>query len=193
MRYPAEQKQETHSRIVRAAARRFRRHGESNVAIADLMQELKLTHGGFYKHFDSKQALFIETISLAFEDAAERFERVVKNARHGTELKSLIEFYLSGEHCTGPDDGCPVAAFSAEMSRQPEAVRKHFDNVLRNHAKRFAKYLPGSNESERIRNFDVLFSGMCGALTLSRAVSDGAMRARMLEHAKEFYIRSFCS
>ena len=56
------------------------------------MQELKLTHGGFYKHFDSKQALFIETISLAFEDAAERIERVVKNARHGTELKSLIEF-----------------------------------------------------------------------------------------------------
>jgi TetR/AcrR family transcriptional regulator, transcriptional repressor for nem operon len=192
MRYPAEQKQETHERIVKAAARRFRRHGESNVAIADLMQELKLTHGGFYKHFDSKQALFIETISHAFEEAAERIEWIVRNARSGTELKSVIGFYLSVAHCSGPDDGCPVAAFSAEMSRQPEAVRKHFDNVLRTYAKRFAKYLPGSTESEKLRNFGILFSGMSGALSLARAVSDSAMRARILEGAKEFYIRSFC-
>ena len=108
-------------RIVRAAARRFRRHGESNVAIADLMQELELTHGGFYKHFDSKQALFIETISLAFEDAAERIERVVKNARHGTELKSLIEFYLSGEHCDGPDDAAQWPHFrqKCQGNRKP--------------------------------------------------------------------------
>jgi TetR/AcrR family transcriptional regulator, transcriptional repressor for nem operon len=193
MRYPAEQKQETHDRIVRAAVRRFRRHGESNVGIADLMQELKLTHGGFYKHFDSKQALFIETISLAFEESAETIERVVKKARPGTEMKSLIEFYLSGEHCLGPDDGCPVAAFSADMSRQPEAVRKHFDNALRNHGKRFAKYLPGSTENGKLRNFAILFSGMSGALSLARAVSDTAMRTRILEGAKEFYIRSFCS
>jgi TetR/AcrR family transcriptional regulator, transcriptional repressor for nem operon len=192
MRYPAEQKQETHDRIVRAASRRFRRYGESNVAIADLMQELKLTHGGFYKHFNSKQDLFIESIEQAFEEAGGKLDQVTKKAGTGAELRTIIETYLSLEHCSNLDECCPVAAFGPEMPRQPRAVRTHFDAALRNHAQRFAKFLPGSTDAERRRNFGILFSGMSGALGLARAISDEDMKRRILEGAKDFYIRSFC-
>ena len=193
MRYSAKHKEETRDRILRAASRRFRGHGESAVAIADLMQELELTHGGFYKHFKSKQDLFAESIDKAFEEGAQMLLEAAKGARPGAELKSIIETYLSPEHCAQTSEGCPVAALASEVARYPRAVRLRFDKAVRDHAKRFAKFLPGSSETEKIRNFAVLFTGMAGALSVARAVADDAMRHRILQGAREFYIRSFCS
>ena len=193
MRYSAKHKEETRDRILRTASRRFRGRGEDDVAIADLMQELKLTHGGFYKHFKSKQDLFAESIDTAFEEGAQMLLEAAKRAKPGTELKSIIETYLSPEHCEQTSEGCPVAALASEVARHPRAVRVRFDKAVRDHAKRFAKFLPGSSEAEKIRNFAVLFTGMAGALSVARAVADDGMRQRILQGAREFYIRSFCS
>src|SRR5262249_15608595 len=123
MRYSESHKKETRERIVLTAARRFRGRGENNVGIADLMQELKLTHGGFYKHFVSKQELFSESIDKAFEEAAEMLLQAVKRARPGEELRGIIETYLSPEHCANAASGCPVAALASEVARHPRAVR----------------------------------------------------------------------
>ncbi len=193
MRYSAQHKQETRERILRAASRRFRGGGQNDVAIADLMQELKLTHGGFYKHFNSKQDLLAETIDKAFEDGAEMLVQAVKRARPGAELKGIIETYLSPEHCAGVSEGCAVAALATEVARHPRALRLRFDKAVRDHAKRFAKFLPGSTDAEQLRNFAVLFTGMAGALSVARALADEGMRHRILQAAREFYIRSFCS
>jgi TetR/AcrR family transcriptional repressor of nem operon len=193
MRYPDDQKQHTHDRIVKAASRRFRRNGESNVGIADLMQELKLTHGGFYKHFNSKQALFIESIDRAFEERGQRLEEVIRKARPGDELRTMITSYLSMEHCSSADEGCPVAALASDIGRLPRAVRTRFDKAVRNHAQRFARFLPGSTNTEKRRNFGILFSGMSGTLSLARAISDDEMRKGILDAAREFYLRCFCS
>jgi len=192
MRYPATHKEETRGRIIRAASRRFRGRGENNVAIADLMQELKLTHGGFYKHFSSKQDLFVESIENAFQESAQMLLEAAKRARPGAELKSIIETYLSPEHCGSASEGCPVAALASEVARHPRPVRLRFDKAIRDHARRFLKYLPGSTEAEKMRHFAVLFSGMAGVLSVARAVADDGMRQRILQGAKEFYIRSFC-
>src|SRR5690348_4364118 len=112
MRYSAEHKQETRERIVRAASRHFRRHGREGVAIADLMRKLNLTHGGFYRHFGSKEQLYVE----AFERALEETRRAMMQAaakQPGAELRAAIEHYLSLDHCSNPADGCPVAALSS--------------------------------------------------------------------------------
>src|SRR5262249_10539345 len=146
MRYSAKHKEETRDRILRAASRRFRGRGENDVVIADLMQELKLTHGGFYKHFKSKQDLFAESIETAFQDGAQTLTDAAKIAKSGAELKSISETYLSSEHCGQTSEGCPVAALASEVARHPRAVRLRFDKAVRDHAKRFAKFLPGSNE-----------------------------------------------
>src|SRR5262245_4430383 len=127
MRYPAHQKQETRERIVRAASRHFRGRGGEGVAIADLMGKLNLTHGGFYKHFDSKEQLFAEAVAKSFEDVRAGFAEAVVKAQPGDELRVLIEQYLSLEHCANPDSGCPLAALASEIPRYPRALRVKID------------------------------------------------------------------
>jgi AcrR family transcriptional regulator len=122
MRYPAEHKEETRERIVEAASRRFRRGG-SGVGIAELMKALKLTHGGFYRHFKSKDDLFGEALKKAFEESTSRMRRAIESASPGRELRAVIETYLSEEHCADAAHGCPMAALAPELGRQPRAVR----------------------------------------------------------------------
>src|SRR5262245_40278040 len=95
MRYSVDHKNQTREKIVRAASRRFRSGGAKSVAIADLMRELRLTHGGFYKHFSSKEQLFAEALRQSFEDGAAFIREGAQNAPKGQELKAIIESYLS--------------------------------------------------------------------------------------------------
>jgi len=192
MRYPAHQKQETRERIVRAASRHFRGRGGEGVAIADLMGKLNLTHGGFYKHFDSKEQLFAEAVAKSFEDVRAGFAEAVVKAQPGGELRVLIEQYLSLEHCANPDSGCPLAALASEIPRYPRAVRVKIDRAMRDHLKKVSECLPGATEKDRQRNCLVLLSGMSGALTLARTVADKEMRQSILQAAREFYIKAFC-
>jgi TetR/AcrR family transcriptional regulator, transcriptional repressor for nem operon len=192
MRYSEKHKEQTRERIVRTASRRFRGKGEGNVAIADLMQELKLTHGGFYRHFASKEDLFAESIAKAFEEAAARMRQRLKEARPGTELKTIIETYLSPEHCVHTAEGCPLAALATEAARHPKTVRSRFDKAIQFLSERLSKFIKGSTEEEKRRNVAVLFSGMAGALNLARAVADEETRQRILQDARDFYVRSFC-
>ena len=192
MRYPAHQKQETRERIVRAASRHFRGRGGEGVAIADLMGKLNLTHGGFYKHFDSKEQLFAEAVAKSFEDVRAGFAEAVVKAQPGGELRVLIEQYLSLEHCANPDSGCPLAALASEIPRYPRDVRVKIDRAMRDHLKKVSGFLPGATEKDRQRNCLVLLSGMSGALTLARTVADKEMRQSILQAAREFYIKAFC-
>jgi len=193
MRYSTEHKKETRERIIRAASRHFRRRGGKGPAIADLMRELDLTHGGFYKHFDSKQQLLAEAIAKSFEETETAFMDVVSKARPGAELKMIIEYYLSVEHCSNPGGGCPVAALASEIARYPRAVRVEIDRAMQERIKRIARFLPGKTEKERERNCMVLLSGMVGAVNLARAAVDSQSRKAILEASKDFYISAFCS
>jgi TetR/AcrR family transcriptional regulator, transcriptional repressor for nem operon len=192
MRYPPQQKERTRARLVHMASRRFRRHGAEGVAIADLMRELKLTHGGFYRHFDSKEQLFAEAVERGFEEVAEKLMQIGAETPPGGELKAIIEAYLSPEHCANPAEGCLVAALAQEIARHPRAVRLEFEGAMRRYGSHLAKFLPGKTDSERQANFLVLFSGMAGALGLARAVVDESVRHQILQAARKFYIKSFC-
>ena len=193
MRYSTEHKKETRERIVRAASRQFRQRGGKGVAIADLMSKLNLTHGGFYKHFDSKQELLAEAIARGFDETEAGFIEAVSKAKPGTELKMIIKHYLSLEHCANPAEGCPVAALTSEIVRYPRAVRVEIDRAIQQRMKRLARFLPGTTEKEREQNCLVLFSGMVGALNVARAAVDPESRKRILEASKEFYIKAFCN
>lgn len=192
MRYSPQHKEETRERILRAAAKQFRGRGGKGVAIADLMRNLDLTHGGFYRHFGSKEQLLAEAVAKGFEEVAAKLTEAVENGQPGSELKSIIELYLSLEHCANPADGCPIAALISEVPRYPRRLRVKIDRAMREHFKRIAGFLPGANEGERERNCMVLFSGMAGALNLARATADSEMRKAILQSAKEFYVDAFC-
>jgi TetR/AcrR family transcriptional regulator, transcriptional repressor for nem operon len=192
MRYSAEHKKETRERIVRAASRQFRRRGREGVAIAELMRKLNLTHGGFYRHFGSKEALLVEAVEKGFEDVRADLKRAAQK-RPGSELKAVIEGYLSLEHCSNPADGCPMAALASEITRYPRAARLKIDRAMSDHINQIAYLLPGATESERRQNALVLFSGMGGALTLARSVADEKARRNILQAAREFYVEAFCN
>ena len=106
MRYSPEHKKQTRDRILKAASRRFRSRGSEGAAISDLMKDLRLTHGGFYKHFDSKESLFLEAFTRALDESKSRADAAIRQARPGGELKALIDAYLDVEHCRDIANGC---------------------------------------------------------------------------------------
>ena len=193
MRYSAEHKAATHERIVNTASRYFRRHGGRGVGIADLMGKLELTHGGFYKHFDSKEQLLAEAVAKAFEETEARFTERIRNARPGTELRTLIESYLSLEHCGNVGEGCPMAALASEIGRLPPRVRTQIDQAIKRRGKRVSGLMPGATQKEREKKTMVLLSGLIGTISVARALGDPEARKTVLEASKDFYIKTFCT
>ena len=190
MRYPAEHKEETRERIVQAASRRFRRAG-AGVGIGQLMKTLKMTHGGFYRHFRSKDDLLEAALTKGFEEMRARMTAAIARAKPGHELESIIETYLSDEHCADAAGGCPVAALASEIARQPKAVRAAFQRATQQATARMAEFMSGATEDERRRKAGVLMSGMSGTLTVARAVADEKLRRRILSAARRIYVEAF--
>ncbi len=189
MRYSPEHKQQTRERIVRAASRRFRSRGSQGAVIGDLMRDLNLTHGGFYRHFDSKEDLFVEAFEHGLTEISRKIAAAIEQAPRGGELKAFIDAYLDIEHCANAADGCPVAALASEFARRPphSRARAAFLRVLRDRTQRMAKYLPGATEEERVCKARMLMSGMAGTLTVARVIPDDRQRRKFLDDAKKFY------
>jgi len=190
MRYPTEHKQQTRERIVRAAARRFRSGGSEGAAIGKLMRDLRLTHGGFYRHFGSKEELFIEAFEESLKELRRRVLSSIEQAPRGEKLNALVSHYLDMDHSNDIAGGCPVAALVSEIARRPPKPRAAFLRILKNHIAQVAKYIPGSTEEERERKARVLFSGMAGTLNLARLIMDDEHRRQFLEDAKVFYLKA---
>lgn len=191
MRYHKDHKQQTRTKMVQVASQRFREKGFDGLSIGDLMAELKLTHGGFYRHFSNKEELYTDALAFSINDVQ---TRLVGRASDGDTptLQQVVQTYLSMEHCAGIDEGCPVAALSAEIARQSAGVRDAFDASLNAYMEKFLPLMKGETAAERKQQFLILFSGMAGALSVARAVSDPALRLSILESARDFYMRTFC-
>ena len=192
MRYPAEHKQQTRQRIVLAAARRFRSRGTQGATIGNLMRDLRLTHGGFYRHFGSKEQLFLEAFEQGLKELSSKALEAMRRAPRGSEVKALIDRYLATGHARDVAGGCPVAALTTEIARRPPKDRNEFLRVLIKHIREVAKYLPGATDEERERKARVLFSGMAGTLNVARLIVDDQQRRRFLDDAKKFYLEAIC-
>jgi TetR/AcrR family transcriptional regulator, transcriptional repressor for nem operon len=191
MRYPVEQKAKTHQKIVAAAARSFRQRGCESNGIARLMKELGLTHGGFYRHFESKEDLYAEAVARGFEEVADRMVAAAESAPTGQELHAMIERYLSVEHLNDPGTGCVLAALAPELARQPVRVRARINESMRGFMERMLPYVPGRDAAEKRGRFFVLFPGMAGVLVTARAIIDTQRRQEILATAKTFYLNAF--
>ena len=115
----------------------------------------------------------------------------VRKAKPGTELKAIIEHYLSPEHCANRGAGCPIAALSSEIARYPRAVRIEIDRAMQRRIKRLAGFFAGKTWKQRERNCRVLMSGMVGALNLARAAVDQKSRKAILTPRRSFISKHF--
>ena len=191
VRYPAEQKAETHEKILAAAARSFREHGSEINGIGQVMKELGLTKGGFYRHFDSKGDLYASAVARAFEELGDRLVAVAKGAPKGAELRAIIKDYLSAKHLSAPGAGCPLAALGPEIARQPLAIRKRINQSMLAYGERMLPWIPGRNVDEKRTRAFILFTGMAGTLVAARAIADTQGRDRMLAASRSFYLEAF--
>ena len=187
MRYPTDHKQQTRERIVRAASRRFRSRGTEGAGIADLMRDLRLTHGGFYRHFGSKEGLVVEAFEAALKEWGDRAVAAIEKAPAGGEMQALIDLYLDPRHCDDAASGCPVAALASEMARRPKGSRGRVLQALRAHVRRMEPYMPGRTVEERRQKTITLLTGMAGTLTIARAFTDEQDRKTILDGARKFY------
>ena len=176
MRYGKEHKEETHRKVVEAAARRFRKDGIGSTGVVDLMADVGLTHGGFYAHFSSKETLVREALSAASMKSRTHLQRQIDTARaEGRDpLEAIVRAYLTTLHRDRPDRGCSVAALGSEIARHPRKTREAFTEGLSKTLGIIASALPEHVADRQTRAYAV-FSTMIGALQLSRAVSDSAM------------------
>src|SRR5207245_1492562 len=117
-------KEETRERILGAAARAIRKHGYEGVGVADVMKEAGLTHGGFYAHFESRDALLAAAADQAGAESIEHLTRAIAAAKPGQELTALVDAYLSDWHVAAPEQGCAIAAAGSEVPRQQADVRR---------------------------------------------------------------------
>ena len=180
-------KEATHDRIVQAAARAIRRSGYSGTGVADIMKEAGLTHGGFYAHFESREAMLAEAADRAGAESVATLERIASGAPPEKALQTLMRAYLSKEHLEGAESGCPMAALGSEMPRQAPAVRRAATRRIKEGVDLVARQLPEWGKPGAHEKALATLSTMVGALVLARAVDDpklsDAFRSAALKHS----------
>lgn len=165
-------KEETHERIVEVAARAIRRTGYSGTGVADIMKEAGLTHGGFYAHFDSRDALLAEAGDRAGAESVALAARVAAAAPAGLALKAMMQAYLSPEHIAAIETGCPVSALGSEMPRQAPEVRRAATVHIKEMIDLFARQLPDWGQPQAHEQAMALVCGLIGTTMVARAVDD---------------------
>lgn len=180
MRYSTEHKAATRARVLKEAAKEIRAKGPDNVAVAGVMARAGLTHGGFYAHFASKDALVKEAIGAMFADARARTERIDANGDPRSVLRAYVDFYLSAKHRDSRDRGCPLPTLSGDFARSQPATRERFGAGVEGIASRLAAPLAVLGYADPQAESHALLAQLVGGVALARAVGDAALSDAML-------------
>jgi TetR/AcrR family transcriptional regulator, transcriptional repressor for nem operon len=189
MGYSKASKANTHARLVEAAAARFKERGIDGISLSDLMKELKLTHGGFYRHFDSRDELVAEALALALARSGESMRARLLDGAKGegakADLAGFVDFYLNEAHRDGRADGCAVAALAGDAPRKSAQVQAQFREQIELNIAALSEALPASSAAESREQALVMLSTLYGALTMARAVGDSALSREVLRTVRK--------
>ena len=180
-RATAKAKEVTHERIVETAARAIRRSGYNGTSVADIMKEAGLTHGGFYAHFPSREAMLAEAADRAGAESVAMSTSVAATAPPKQALQALVRAYLSKEHIKNVEMGCPIAALGSEMPRQAPEVRRAATRRIKEMIDVVARQLPDWGQPGAHEHALVTVATIVGALLLARAVDDPKLSDAFLE------------
>lgn len=165
-------KEASHERIVAAAARAIRRSGYDGTGVADIMKEAGLTHGAFYAHFESREAMLAEAASRACAESAAFAAEVAAGAPPEQAFGAMLHAYLSAEHVNNAELGCPLAALGSETARQAPEVRRVTTRHVKEQVDLVARQLPDWGRAEAHERALLTVAAMVGTLVLARAVDD---------------------
>ena len=189
MRKSKQEAAETRQRIVEAASAEFRRKGIGGTGLADLMAAAGLTHGGFYKHFDSKDRVVEESLALAAGSLVDAVESKLSASSGGRGLHAAIADYLSMEHRDNAADGCCFVALGSELARGSEGVREAATAGFVKLVDVFAGQLDGMSPAAARKQALVMLCTIIGALTMARVVTDPQLSSSILRQARKHLTR----
>jgi TetR/AcrR family transcriptional repressor of nem operon len=185
MRYSREHKLETHARIVKKASVRLREKGAHGIGVADLMKDAGLTHGGFYAHFDSREALVIEAFTDAMDRSTERWRKLAEQTPPEKRLAAIVNSYLTPIHRDDPGHGCAVPALGAEIARESSKTRKVFAARLEQMIDMLAAQIPDVPRKAARRQAMAALATMMGTLVLARIAGSGEFSEEILAAGRD--------
>ncbi|HEX4811062.1 MAG TPA: TetR/AcrR family transcriptional regulator [Bryobacteraceae bacterium] len=181
---------ETHEDILNAAALEFRRNGIAETGLSEVMASAGLTHGGFYRHFESKEQLVAEACEKAFATVLDEVERrATRNSAENT-LSTLVNGYLSNRHRDDFRNACPLAALGSDLRRADAKTRK----VASAGFDRFVSIVEGQLDKlpppEAKARATSIMAAMVGAMVLARIVDKPSVSNRILKSTRELILRT---
>jgi TetR/AcrR family transcriptional repressor of nem operon len=185
MRYSREHKLETHARIVKKASVRLREKGAHGIGVADLMKEAGLTHGGFYAHFDSREALVIEAFAYAMDRSTERWRKLAEQTPAEQRLAAIVASYLTPVHRDDPGHGCAVPTLGAEIAREGPKTRRAFAAKLDEMIDMLAEQIPDVSPDAARKQAMAAIATMMGALVLARIAGTGEFSDEILAAGRD--------
>ena len=188
MRYEPEHKARTRERLVREASTALRIEGPDRLGVAALMGRAGLTHGGFYAHFASKDALLAEALEASFADGAAVFAGFA-GLEPAEALRRYVRFYTSRSHRDDPGGGCPLAALSADLPRMGPEAQSRFGAGLARLTARLTVLIEAHGLADAADLGSSTLAEMKGALALSRAVADAAQSDAILRTSRRSVMR----
>lgn len=175
----------THTRLVEAAAARFKERGIDGISLSDLMKDLKLTHGGFYRHFDSRDELVTEALELALEQSGEAMREHLFVAGK-PDMPGFVDFYLNEAHRAGRAGGCAVAALAGDAPRKNADVQAQFRRQIEWNLEALRGALnPGGTPADTRATALLVLSALYGALMMARAVGDSPLSREIMQTVRK--------
>ncbi len=180
MRYAEDHKEETHKALLKAAAAQLRENGPDRLSVTSVMKAAGLTHGGFYAHFKSKDALLSETLVDTFGRSKRRMARLLEGLPPKHALATYIDFYVAARHRDNPGNGCPITALNSDMPRQSKKFRAAFEAGVKSLAGFLADRMKDAGIAEAEALAPSILAAMAGAVSLSRTISDPELSDELL-------------
>jgi TetR/AcrR family transcriptional regulator, transcriptional repressor for nem operon len=191
MRYDAAHKLTIHRKIVKGAARQLRKKGLNGPAVTTLMKASGLTHGGFYKHFSTRDDLVIEAIEESFRELTQELIETAKRSGSQNAWKSMVTTYLSLERCDRAEIGCPIASLGPDIARAVPAVKQRGSAAIMKFRSELIPFMPGRTADDKASNFLIIMTSMVGAITIARTMPEVAVRQAILDKVRDHLLANF--
>ena len=188
MRKSREEAAETRARIIRKASKEFNQHGIAGTGLADVMKSAGLTHGGFYKHFQSKDELVAEALEEALDKSFRGMEQVADEGA----IAEVINEYLSPVHRDDFDNACPLPALGTELWRAGGKTRQKASEGVLKFISLVEKHLNGLPAKDSKSRAHAIVAALVGSMMLSRIVTDPKLSDRLLRDTRDFVLRPVC-
>jgi TetR/AcrR family transcriptional repressor of nem operon len=185
MRYSREHKFQTHARIVKKASVKLREKGAHGIGVADLMKDAGLTHGGFYAHFDSREALVIEAFTHAMDRATAHWRKVAEATAPEKRLSKIVNAYLTPLHRDDPGHGCAVPTLAAEIARESLKTRRVFSGRMEQMIDMLAAQFHGMPHKAARKQAMAALATMMGSLVMARIAGSGEFSDEILKAGRD--------